>query len=806
MGCFPDGAVTVFDRDMRCVKASGEGLSAVGLTNVMIEGRTIFEIFPPAIIAVIEPMYAMALGGQESTFDVAFGDRTYLHRLAPLRDESDGIVGSLGFTQDVTADRRSKQALRESEEQFRTAFDDAPIGKALLGLDGRFLRANRALLDLLGYTEAQMREVTVADVTFPPDQPEAAAGMARLLAGELSVNHAEHRYLPSAGDAVWVSVSVSLVRDQEDQPLNFIVQVQDISERKEHEQVLAVERRRLRAAQSVAHIGSWELEMASGAVTWSDTLFELYGLERADFGGDFAAALSHIHPDDLDELRAGLEACSATGAPLSSRHRVYRASDGEMRWFDAFASRHQDGAVVRVAGAVVDVTEQVLAEARLKHAALHDPLTGLPNRRLVLDRLGRALDRPEREGEVAVLFCDLDGFKRVNDVHGHLAGDAVLVEAAARIAAATRSGDTVGRMGGDEFVAICGVARGGDPAALAQVIAGRIEAAMSEPITVEGVEHRVTVSIGISFATQGAQPDTVLSNADLAMYVAKSAGKNGHALFDASLQNEILDRDSIETQINRALADDTLAVHYQPIVEPRTGRVRGVEALLRVPDGAGWHLDTLQAVRVAEQTGIISAVGDRVLYLACTQVAAWRRQPGHHNLSVSVNRSAAEIARPGLYERITEVVTATGLDPRALTIEITETVLLDAATHTINDLHRLRADGIGIAIDDFGTGYASLHYLATLPISCLKVDSSFTAGLPHDTTCVTILNATVGLAADLGMGCVVEGVETIPQLHALPHSTNILVQGYVYSHPHPPTTQLPTHLQPHRPARPSPDG
>jgi len=678
--CFPEGAVTLFDLDLRCVSAGGRGLVEVGLTGASLEGRTIFEAFPPEIVAVIEPGYRLALGGEASAFDVNFGDRVYLQRLAPLRNSDDVVVSCLGFTTDVTADRRSQRALRDSEEQYR----------------------------------------------------------------------------------------------------------------------------RSRAAQSAGRIGSWELEVETGAVTWSDTLFELYGLDPQDFGGDYTSALAHIHPDDVDEVHAALEACATTGVPLSSRHRVYRANDGEMRWFEARATRHQDGAVHRLAGVVVDVTEQVFAEARLKHAALHDPLTGLPNRRLVADRLGRALDRGEREGQVVVVSCDLDNFKWLNDVHGHHVGDAVVVEAAARIVASTRSGDTVGRMGGDEFIAICGVARGVAPDALGELIAGRIEEAMRVPIVVGGTEHRVTVTIGICPANQGDIVDVVVRNAEAAMYLAKSRGKNGHAIFDPSLQRDVIDRDIIETQLNSALADNTLEVHYQPIVEPGTGRVRAVEALLRVPDGAGSHLDASQAVKVAEQTGIISAIGDRVLQIACAQVVAWRKQAGHGDLRVSVNRSAAEIARPGMYDRITDVVNAAGLDPRALTIEITESVLLDAGAHTIIDLGRLRADGIGIAIDDFGTGYASLRYLATLPISCLKVDRSFITGLPDDLTCVTILSATVGLASDLGMSCVVEGVETLAQLGALPQSSNLLVQGYLYSVPHPADHELATHLGPLSPRGPLP--
>jgi diguanylate cyclase (GGDEF)-like protein/PAS domain S-box-containing protein len=561
---FPEGAVIVFDHDLRYLSAGGLGLADFGLSREMLEGRTIFEVFDASHAAQIEVQYRHALAGVVSTYDVPFGDRTFMQRLGPMRNADGTIVAGMGFTQDVTAARKSEQSLRESEERFRLAFEQATV-----------------------------------------------------------------------------------------------------------------------------------------------------------------------------------------------------------------------------------------AEERFAHTALHDDLTGLPNRRLVNDRLSRALNRSERQGGVVVLFCDLDGFKRVNDTHGHHAGDAVLVEAATRMVAATRSGDTVGRMGGDEFVVICGVSAGDDAATLADSVALRIEQAVAEPVVADGTEHRVTASIGIRLADQGDDAAAVLRDADAAMYVAKSQGKNGHALYEPALLAQALDREGIERQIRRALQDDAIEVFFQPVVEPRSGRVRSVEALLRVPDQHGGYLNTLEAVKVAEQTGIISALDERVLRLACTQVATWRRNPAHADLGLAVNRGAAEIGRPGFYDRVAGVLATTGLDPLALTIEITETALLDIAPHTVADLRRLRAAGMGVAIDDFGTGYASLRYLATLPISCLKVDQTFTAGLPHDLTCTTILRATVGLAADLGMSCVVEGVETVEQLDALPDSPGLLVQGYLHARPQPGRVELPTHYDSH---------
>ena len=381
----------------------------------------------------------------------------------------------------------------EDEEQFRMAFEFAPIGQALVGLDGRYEQVNRAMCELTGYSEPELRQLTVADLTDPHDTVYDVESLRQLVAGDMATYSVEKRYVTATGDARWATLSVSVVRALDGSPQNFIQQIQDITERKQQEDILADERRRLRATQSIGRIGSWEMNVVTRELVWSDILLELHGIDPSTFDGDYHKAIRCIHPDDRAMVDDAVAACAATGAPLKVRHRVIRVNDGELRWVDAIGARHDDGQCSRLAGAIVDVTEQVLAEARLEHAALHDALTGLPNRRLVVDRLGQALDRSEREGLVAVLFCDLDGFKRVNDRRGHHAGDAVLIETAARLVAATRSGDTVGRMGGDEFVVICGVAEDDDAATVAHLVVERIERAMSAPIKIDGVEHRVTI-------------------------------------------------------------------------------------------------------------------------------------------------------------------------------------------------------------------------------------------------------------------------------------------------------------------------
>jgi diguanylate cyclase (GGDEF)-like protein/PAS domain S-box-containing protein len=685
------------------------------------------------------------------------------------------------------------------------------------------------------------------------------------------------------------------------------------------------ELRRLHVAQRISRVGSWNYDRIAPALTVSDVLLELYGLPRSAFCGEYEVLDQCVHPDDRASVVEATEHLTQTGAAMTIRYRVMRASDGALRWLDArgVAERDAADAVTQLAGTVADVTELVEAEMnaheahaelskalshqqaviaatpdaihlydvatrqlsranrsgkpligftpevvqvlgghdlyelmpdqdvhdlergflqanelpdgevvplrhrvrhhdgelrwvsrrmtpfardeagavssilvvsrdvtdvvaveeRLQRAALHDELTGLPNRRLLHDRLEHSLRRSARGGHIAVLICDLDGFKRINDNHGHAVGDDVLNLAAQRLIAATRADDTVARIGGDEFAIILDIPEHQEPLALAETIGARITSLIAEPIQAGGLDHTLSVSIGIRIADHTATADTLLSDADAAMYHIKAHGGNGHRFFELAHRPDTATHGRLERSIRRALAHDTVEVYYQPIVNPVTNAIHGVEALLRLRDEFAVFLDTAQVIAVAERTGLITALDERVLQIACAQAVEWRREPELSHLVLNVNRSARDIAKPGFYQRIDDALAQSGLDPHGLTIEITETVLLDATAADLADLRDLKDRGVGLALDDFGTGYASLRYLAELPITCIKIDRSFTSRLPADPTAMTLVRATVGLAEQLAISCVVEGVETDEQRHALPGYDRLLIQGYLYARP-----------------------
>lgn len=362
--CFPKGAIIVFDAELRYLCAGGLGLADVGLSRELLEGKTIFEVFPPAVVDVIEPLYRQALAGDESSTDVVYRDRVYAQRLGPLRDDDGGIIAGMGFTQDVTETRRAERELRESEEHFRLAFEYSPIALALIGPDGRYLQANPAMCQLTGYTDRELVDRTVADLTHPEDMAADTAAMAALLAGERSTYTVEKRFMSAAGTVIWGAKSATLVRSEDGSPLHFISQILDITAAKEYTQALAAERSRLREAESIGRVGSWELDTVTQQVLWSAGMFQIWGIDPDTFGGDYAAAVRQIYPEDAAIVDTAVAACVETGEPIRIRYRVVRADDGAVRWIDGRGEPiYQDGQLVRIGGVVADVTDEVVAEA-----------------------------------------------------------------------------------------------------------------------------------------------------------------------------------------------------------------------------------------------------------------------------------------------------------------------------------------------------------------------------------------------------------------------------------------------------------
>lgn len=816
--------------------------------------------------------------------------------------------------------------LAEAEERFTLAFEAAPIGKALVAPDGRWLRANPALCRILGYAEAELQSLTFQDVTHPDDLESDLDLVHQVIAGVIPRYAIEKRYVRRDGQVVHAQLDVALVRDEWGHPRYFISQVQDISARTAavaalahaeetqrasldaleqgvvlatatgevqvsnraaerilgipreemaerflspdwatfaedghrlgdderpvlhtfrtgrpvHEQVVGSRRpdgevRQLRVStqpvrdgegavtgvvvafaditeQREAERARAEAERALRATnTWYAALVERSsdiicvldgdGLVRyvspagaALWGGtldhghgrSFAAV---VHPEDREAVLAAFaDLVDRPGQARTAACRI-RTSRSTYRHVEIVATnRLDDPDVAGIVANVRDVTERAEAAARLAWQAYHDPLTGLPNRALLNDRLGPAVERSRRRGErLALLFVDVDRFKGVNDTLGHEAGDQLLVELAERITRAVRAGDTVARLGGDEFVVVTETAT--DPAAVTQV-ARRIGAAVARPVPLDQGEVRVSSSIGIAF-DHGGDPGALLRDADIALYRAKQQGRDRYEIFDDSLRVAALRRLSVEQELRDALTGDTLDVHFQPVVDLEAGTVLAAEALLRLPDGAGGLRAPAEHVAVADDSGLIIPIGALVLDRACAALARWRAELGPRAPArVAVNIAGRQIGSPDLAGSVARATAAHGLAPEDLVLELTESTVIDADRSTLRTVEQLHEMGVHLAIDDFGTGYSSLAYLKRFPIRIVKVDRTFVAGLGLDRSDTEIVRAVVSLGDALGLDVVAEGIETPAQLEALRELGCRRGQGYLLARPAP-AGQLP---------------
>ena len=511
-------------------------------------------------------------------------------------------------------------------------------------------------------------------------------------------------------------------------------------------------------------------------------------------GRDVTEFLDH---DDLPAVAAALQHLVDDPSAVVTVATRLRTASGVWVAVEARATNRLDDPDVQ--GIIVnvrDVSERVEAADRLAWQAFHDPLTGLPNRALLLDQVGRLGEHPVT-GHTALLFLDVDRFKVVNDSFGHQAGDRLLVEVAARLRSAVRPDDVVFRLGGDEFVIL---ARGLGARDDAERLAGRVSRALDDPIRVEGSEVGVTVSIGIAFADGGAGvvPGALLRDADIAMYRAKQLGKDRWEVFDASLRAEAVARMATEQELRRVVDDGSLEVHFQPVVDLRDGSVVAAEALLRIPRGDGTFHPAAPFVAVAEETGLIVPVGGVVLAVAAHELARWRDRDvgaGTSVGAVSVNVAARQLASPGFAHMVERTLEHNGLRPGDLVLELTETTVIGADRASVRSVERLHGLGVRFVIDDFGTGYSSLTYLKRFPLSGVKVDRSFVVGLGDpDGGDAEIVAAVLSLSRSLGLSVVAEGIETPAQLAALQRLGCVFGQGYLFGRPGP-ADQLPGHAQ-----------
>jgi diguanylate cyclase (GGDEF)-like protein/PAS domain S-box-containing protein len=494
------------------------------------------------------------------------------------------------------------------------------------------------------------------------------------------------------------------------------------------------------------------------------------------------SVLELVHPEDTPALAAALgESLRGPARPVVFQCRARHKSGGWKVFDGSLNNLSGDEAI----GAVVinsrDITERREAEQRLAYLAQFDPLTGLPNRDLFQDRLEQTLAQAGRnQWLVGVVQVNLDRFKIVNDTLGHGAGDKLLVMAAERLGEAVRSGDTLARFSADEFaVALSNLARADD----ASVVAHKVLDALGRPFEIDGQEVYVSASLGVAvYPDDGASGDVLIKNADAAMHRVKEHGRNGFQFYLPEMNERAAQRLQLETALRGALERDEFMLHYQAKVDLASGAISGFEALLRWQQPDRRLMSPARFIPVLEDTGLIVPVGEWVMSTACKQIKTWQRQ-GMGSRPVSVNLSARQFLQPGLDAAVARMIEETGIDPRLLDLELTESLLMRDAEEAVRVLKNLKSYGVRIAVDDFGTGYSSLAYLKRFPLDALKVDRAFVRDVNTDPDDAAITIAIINLAHSLKLKVIAEGVETSAQLEFLREHGCDEIQGYLFSHP-----------------------
>jgi diguanylate cyclase (GGDEF)-like protein/PAS domain S-box-containing protein len=688
--------------------------------------------------------------------------------------ETSGRTLLYSIVHDITERRKAEQALRESEEKYRVIFDYAPVGIYQSTRDGRIITANATLARILGYdtVEELLTKNLERDVYFDPSQREE---LIRSFEPQGYANNVELRWKRKDGSVVYVQINAHAIRSAYGAAI-FEGFVYDVTPRKHAEEML----RKQSAAMTASMDGIGILNERLEFTYLNDSLAKLFG---------YSDTLEILGRNlcDLYEPHEQVRFITSIVPLVQQRGRWRGEATGLRRDGTNFP---QEISLTAIAGdgmvcVVRDITERTYAEEQIKHLAYHDALTNLPNRLLFKDRLTVALSHAQREhSRLAVLFLDLDRFKVINDSLGHNIGDQLLQAVAARVQACVRESDTVARLGGDEFtVLLPRLQRSHDAAPVAQ----KIIEAIRHPFHIEGREFFTTTSIGISlFPEDGTDAESLIKNADTAMYQAKELGRDNYQLFNAHVNAKALQRIQIEHGLRKALANDELAVHYQPIFDLRSGRITGTEALLRWTHPEMGAIPPAIFIPLAEATGAMIPIGTWALREACLQAKRWHAA-GHRSHTLAVNLSVTQLQQPDLVQRVREILVETQLPARLLELEITESSAMVSPETSVRTLYELKKLGIRISLDDFGTGHSSLSYLKRFPIDTLKIDQSFVHDITTDPDTAAIVQAIIAMAHSLRLKVIAEGVEFGEQANFLRANGCDQMQGYLIKPPGPAT-------------------
>ena len=700
-----------------------------------------------------------------------------------LENMAENITFALDNFHHEAERKQAEERLRESEERYHSTFDLAAIGIVNINPDGRLIHVNEQLCDMLGYAREELLGMTARQLSHPDDVDIRVTDeiRAKLLSGELKSFNMEKRYLRKDRTPIWVRISVAVKRDSDGKRLYDISVVEDITARKQAEDRLRESEERFHSTYELAGIGISHVDADGRFIHANRQLCEMLGYTREELLGLTVKQISH--PDDVsvtDVERARLHAGETDSFKLEKR---YLHKSGRPIWvgLTITVKRDEDGKPQYDISIVEDISARKEAEDRVQYLATHDEMTGLPNRAMFSQLLNHAIKSAHRyEHKFAILFIDLDRFKLINDSLGHAAGDSLLKEMSSRLSACLRASDVVARLGGDEFVVLV---QGVNTPSQVATVARNILSVAIKPLEIMGQECRVTASIGICMFPDDANDEqSLMKNADMAMYLAKEEGKNNYQFYSKDIRSLSVERLALESNLRRALEQNELSLHYQAKVNIRTGEIKGVEALLRWQSPKLGSITPAQFIPLAEEMGLIVEIGKWVLRTACMQNVIWQQQ-GLPPVCMAVNLSPRQFLDQNLLGDIAEVLKETGMAPELLELEITESMVMHNIEQAAKKLRAIKELGVRIAIDDFGTGYSSLAQLKLFPIDTLKVDRSFIREIPKDTEDKAITEAIISMGKTLGLTVVAEGVETAEQQTFLSAHACDEMQGFYFSKP-----------------------
>ena len=784
--------------------------AAVGLANATLDGnflnvnprfcemlgysrkelltKTAWEITHPDDRPKMLPAVQRLFAGEVPYF---FQEKRYLRKdgscfwsstgLSLVRDASGKPKHALVVIRDITQRKEAERRLIASENKFHNIFDYAAVGIVYASLKGELLDCNPRFCQMLGYTAAELTKLTVAKITHPDDRD--IPNLSRLIAGEIDHVSKEKRYLRKDSTVMWAYTTASLLRDEMGNPFKLVAAIEDISERKQTEIALRESEERLRLVTEnmsdlvcLHHPDGRYLYVTPSSQT-------LLGYSPEELIGRHPREL--FHPDDRERICQEAYEPTLNNIPSRITSRIRRKT-GEYIWLETLtkAILSEEGQVKHLQTTSREVSDRVQAEEQLKHDALHDALTGLPNRSLLMERLDLSLKRAKRhpEFQFAVLFLDLDNFKVINDSLGHPIGDELLVVVAEQLTKLIRETDVAARLGGDEFVILLEEL---DEFEEAVWVAERVLSLLRSPLQIAEREVFTGTSFGIvAGTTKYHRAEDILRDADLAMYRAKHSGRGRYAIFDPAMHLQVMQRLHLESDLRQALENGEFVLYYQPIVYLENQVIQGFEALIRWRHPQRGTVSPEEFIPIAEETGLIVPIGEWILQAACQQLATWQTQFPEQSLSISVNLSVKQLQK-FLLKHLDEVLINSGIQKDSLVLEITESMLVEKIQSTRALLDQIKAKGIRLKIDDFGTGYSSLSYLHLLPVDALKIDRAFVSLAKPDARNQVIAESIIALSNLLKLEAIAEGVETPQQLQWLKELGCELGQGFLFSPPVP---------------------